>query len=104
MPQVAYKDKLSAARELRDLRGIGPAMLADFRLLKVHSVAQLAREDGAELYERLASIRGVRQDPCVLDTFHCAVAQARNPDLPEEQKNWWYWSNVRKSAASVGKA
>lgn len=85
------------ARELRDLRGIGRAMLEDFELLGVRSVAQLGKLDGATLYERLNDVRGVRQDPCVLDTFRCAVAQARNADLPAEQSNWWYWSRLRKS-------
>ncbi len=88
----------ATTRNLRDLRGIGPAMLKDFELLGVHSVEQLAREDGAILYQRLAQITGAAQDPCVLDTFRCAVAQARNPRLPAEQTNWWYWSRVRKRA------
>jgi hypothetical protein len=94
MPQAAFKDKL------RDLRGIGPAMLEDFDLLGIKTVEQLSRSDGFELYQRLNKIRGVRQDPCVLDTFNCAVAQARNPNLPDEQKNWWYWSRLRKQKAT----
>lgn len=97
MPQAAYKDKNSDVRSLRSLRGIGTAMLKDFELLNVRSVAQLAREDGLELYERLNRKKGVRQDPCVLDTFRCAVAQARDPHLPDAQKNWWHWSRLRKS-------
>ena len=105
IPQAAYKDKVSGVndgdvRTLRSLRGIGTAMLKDFEHLRVRSVAQLAREDGLELYERLNRISGVRQDPCVLDTFRCAVAQARNPHLPENQKNWWHWSRLRKSQNS----
>ncbi len=72
-------------------------MLEDFELLGIRSVDQLARSDGEKLYRRLERLRGMRQDPCVLDTFRCAVAQARNPHLPAEQKNWWYWSRVRKS-------
>lgn len=86
-------------RQLGDLAGIGPAMLKDFRLLKVRTVEQLAEEDPRELYDRLCAITGQRQDPCVLDVFHCAVAQARNPRLPAEQRNWWYWSRKRKAAA-----
>jgi hypothetical protein len=35
----------------------------------------------------------------VLDTFCCAVAQARDPGLPAEQRNWWYWSRLRKAKA-----
>ncbi len=78
-------------------------MLEDFELLKVRTVEQLAGEDGLELYERLNAARGVRHDPCVLDTFRCAVAQARNSGLPAEQTNWWYWSRIRKREASAGR-
>lgn len=80
------------------MRGIGPAMLRDFEVLGIHTVEQLSREDGSELYERLNEAVGVRHDPCVLDTFHCAVAQARDPHLPDEQKNWWFWSRQRLSS------
>jgi hypothetical protein len=31
-----------------------------------------------------------------LDVFVAAVAQARDPNLPIEQRQWWYWSKVRK--------
>ena len=84
-------------RRLRDLAGIGPAMLKDFDLLGIASVDQLARHDPADLYKELCRLTNSRQDPCVLDTFQCAVAQARDPDLPIEQRNWWYWSRLRKA-------
>jgi hypothetical protein len=84
-----------AARTLADLDGIGPAMLEDFRRLKVTSVTALARQDPTALYDRLCRLTGVRQDPCVLDTFCCAVAQARDPDLPAAQRRWWWWSRLR---------
>jgi hypothetical protein len=89
--------KQRTGRQLGDLRGIGPAMLKDFELLNVRSVDQLAEEDGLELYERLNQLSGTRQDPCVLDTFRCAVAQAQNPRLSDEKRNWWYWSKRRKA-------
>jgi len=47
--------------------------------------------------ERRCRIKGVRIDPCCLDVFTCAVAQARNPKLPAAQRKWWYWSRVRKA-------
>ena len=84
-------------RQLRDLAGIGPAMLKDFELLQIASVEQLAGQDPTVLYDDLCRLSGARQDPCVLDTFVCAVAQARNPNLPVEQRKWWYWSRVRKA-------
>ena len=66
--------------QLRDLSGIGPAMLKDFELLGIESVAHLARQNPQKLYNRLCELTGTRQDPCVLDTFTCAVAQARDPE------------------------
>ena len=87
----------TATRQLGDLLSIGPAMLRDFKLLGIRSVAQLAKQEPKEMYERLNCKTGKRQDPCVLDTFCAAVAQARNPRLPAEQCQWWYWSRKRKA-------
>jgi predicted RecB family nuclease len=88
-------------RTLRDLRGVGKSIEADLQRLGVTTVAKLARSDGRKLYDRLNQLTGVRQDPCVLDTFHCAVAQARDPHLPPEKANWWWWSRERKRALSA---
>jgi Pathogenicity locus len=87
------------SRALKDLISVGPAMLRDFELLSVRSVAELAKQDPQKMYEKLQRLTGARQDPCVLDTFQAAVAQARNPRLPAQQCQWWYWSRKRKSAA-----
>ena len=66
-------------RQLADLISIGPAMLRDFELLGIRSVGQLAQQEPRRMYEKLSQKTGQRQDPCVLDTFRCAVAQARDP-------------------------
>ena len=83
-------------RQLNDLISIGPAMLRDFELLGIRSVAQLARRNPRRLYEKLGRVAGQHQDICVLDVFCAAVAQARNSRLPAEQCQWWYWSSKRK--------
>jgi hypothetical protein len=85
-------------RKLRDFVSVGPAIAADFALLGIHSVAELAKHEPEALYKRLCRKTGKRQDPCVLDTFCAAVAQARDPKLPLEKCKWWYWSAVRKSS------
>jgi len=84
-------------RKMGDLGGIGKAMLVDFALLKIRSVEQLAQANPDELFEELRKRTQWRQDPCVLDTFRCAVAQARDQRLPKDQCNWWYWSRLRKA-------
>lgn len=83
-------------RQLRDLVSIGPAMLKDFELLGINSVAQLRRRSPEKMYKELCRLRGRRLDPCCLDVFVAAVAQAKDPQLPIEQRQWWYWSKVRK--------
>lgn len=86
-------------RKLRDLISVGPAIAADFALLGINSVAELAEHEPEALYKKLCRKTGVRQDPCVLDVFCAAVAQARDPKLPLEKCKWWYWSGVRKKSA-----
>lgn len=88
---------MNPQRELRDLISVGTAVLRDFDRLGIHSVTTLARQDPERMYRRLRRITGRDQDPCVLDTFRAAVAQARDPRLPAEQCQWWYWSRKRKA-------
>jgi nucleotidyltransferase/DNA polymerase involved in DNA repair len=88
-------------RRLKDLISVGPAMLRDFDLLGIHTVAELARKNPQGLYEKLGRVRRQHQDICVLDVFRAAAAQARNPRLPAEQCQWWYWSRRRKQRSKV---
>lgn len=88
---------MATQRQLADLISIGPAMLRDFDQLGIRSVAQLASQDPEKMYTRLERLTRQRVDPCVLDTFCAAVAQARNPRLPAEQCQWWYYSRKRKA-------
>ena len=83
-------------RQLKDLISVGPAMLEDFELLGVRTVAQLRTRSPERMYRRLCALKKQRVDPCCLDVFVAAVAQARNPDLPIEQCQWWFWSRARK--------
>jgi hypothetical protein len=84
-------------RRLKDLVSVGPAILHDLELLGIRNGAQLARQKPTKLYENLCRVTGQRQDICCLDVFSAAVAQARNPLLPAEQRQWWYWSRLRKA-------
>lgn len=89
-------------RRLQDLISIGPATLRDFHLLGVHSVKQLTRKDPRQMYRELSRLKGTHQDICCLDVFTAAVAQAKNPELPLEQCQWWYWSRKRKARHARG--
>jgi hypothetical protein len=83
-------------RRIKDLVSVGPAMVRDFEMLGIRSVRQLARRNPEKLYEKLCQVAGQAQDICCLDVFRAAVAQARNPRLPLEQAQWWYWSRQRE--------
>lgn len=84
-------------RRLADLVSVGPATLREFELLGIRTVEQLARQKPENLFEKLCRVTGQSQDICCLDVFSAAVAQARNPRLPAEQRQWWYWSRKRKA-------
>lgn len=84
-------------RSFEELISVGPAIARDFELLGIRSVAALARSNPQKLYKKLCDITGEHQNICVLDVFRAAVAQARDPRLPAEQCQWWYWSGVRKA-------
>jgi hypothetical protein len=83
-------------RRLKDLVSIGPIMLENLELLGVTSIPQLSRRNPKRMYEELCRLKRQRLDPCCLDVFVAAVAQAKDPNLPIEQRQWWYWSKVRK--------
>ncbi len=88
-------------RQLIDLISVGHSIREDFAKLGIKEVRQLAKANPKQLYDRLCRLTGERQDPCVLDVFTAAVAQAKNPRLPAAQCQWWYWSRVRKAQAAV---
>jgi hypothetical protein len=84
-------------RQLQDLVSVGPAMVRDFEMMGIRNVSQLSKQNPQKMYQKLCKLTGQRQDPCVLDTFVAAVAQAKNPRLPAAQCQWWYWSRIRKA-------
>jgi len=91
-------------RELGDLVSVGPATVRALHSLGVRSVKQLARCEPDSLYNKLCRLRGRREDPCCLDVFAAAVAQARDSTLPVEKSVWWYWSRQRKAQADARRA
>jgi len=84
-------------RSLKDLISVGSATLKDFELLEIKSIEELAQQNHENLYLRLCKLTGARQDICVKDVFQAAIEQAKNPNLPKEKCQWYYWSRKRKS-------
>ena len=85
---------------LRTLPGVGPSIATDLRRLGVRSVADLRRRDPERLYARLNELTGVRQDPCVLYVFRCAVYAARTPRPKSHLLKWWNWKDRRLEGAA----
>lgn len=86
--------------ELLSLVSVGPATVEDLERLGISTITQLKGKSPQRLYDRLCLITRQRHDPCVLDVFAAAIAQADNPKLPAAQKQWHYWSRVRKKAGA----
>lgn len=77
---------------LEQIPNVGPRIAADFRRLGLHEPRALAGQDPYALYEMLNTETGIRQDPCVLDTFIAAVRYMEGaPKRP-----WWHYTAERK--------
>ena len=87
---------MTTNRRLIDLVSVGPAFVQVFEDLGITEVEQLIDKDHVELFEELQCIKGQRVDPCCRDVFQAAIAQARDPHLPQDKCQWPYWSKVRK--------
>ena len=79
-------------KKFQDIPNIGPAMARDFAQLGLKLPADLINKDPLALYRQMCKIAGVRQDPCVLDTY-MAVVDFMNgaPARP-----WYYYTKTRK--------
>jgi hypothetical protein len=79
-------------RQLTDLPNVGPATARDLAFIGINAPEQLAGKDPLELYQRLCSKRGARQDPCVLDVL-ISITRFMGGDAP---KPWWAYTGERK--------
>lgn len=85
------KVKRDQVHRLTDLPNIGQAMAKDFERIGINRPEQLVGQDPLHLYKRLCAASGVRQDPCVLDTF-ISVTRFMNGDDPQP---WWAYTKER---------
>ena len=83
----------STKDELQSLPGVGPSIAQDLRDLGITSVAAFARRNPERMYQALNRLTGVRQDPCVLYVFRCAVYCARTPRTVPALRQWWNWKD-----------
>ena len=88
MKARSYKE----VRKFEDIPNIGPAMVKDFQLLGLHEPKNLKRKDPFRLYKKMCQLSGVRQDPCVLDTYMAAIDFMNGAVA----RPWWYYTKQRK--------
>lgn len=87
-------DKVDRTRlgKLTDLPNIGPAIAADLRLMGINRPNDLAGQSPLELYHMLSTIKGKRQDPCLLDVLISITRFMEG----EEPRPWWIYTEERK--------
>ena len=67
-------------------------MARDFNLLGLNKPTDLITKNPLSLYNKMCKISGVRQDPCVLDTY-IAVVDFMNG---APAKPWYFYTKIRK--------
>jgi len=90
------RQKAASAAEcetLEQLPNVGPALAPDLRLIGIRHPHELRGQDPFALYRRLCEATGVRQDPCVLDTFMAATDFAAGAAAAP----WWAYTAKRKA-------
>ena len=88
-PEKVDRNRLE---RLTDLPNIGSAIADDLRLIGIENPLDLAGRSPVELYHALSSIKGRRQDPCVLDVFLSVIRFMDG----EEPRAWWEYTAERK--------
>ena len=88
-----------STKELKDLKNVGKATLADLSLLGIGSVKELALKDGTKLFHRMEKMTGKRQDPCVWDVFAAIIHEAKTGKITV----LWEWTAKRKDLQKSGK-
>ena len=88
MKAKSYKD----VKKFQDIPNVGPAMARDFALLGLQKPTDLINKNPLALYKKMCKVSGVRQDPCVLDTY-IAVIEFMNG---APAKPWYFYTKNRK--------
>jgi hypothetical protein len=98
---MAKKKQLSNS-DLQRIPGVGPNIEEDLRLLGYRSVADLAKANAEEMYDRLCGKMGCHIDRCVLYVFREAVYFAGRKKHDPKLLKWWNWSDENLKARPRG--
>lgn len=86
------KVQRSRTRRLTDLPNVGPVVARDLELIGVNTPSDLEGRDPFEMYELLCERKGIRSDPCLLDTF-MSITDCISGTEP---RPWWAYTEERK--------
>ena len=86
-------DKKQVIKELQIIPGIGKSIAEDLYNIGIRKVSDLKGKSPEKLYDKSNKLAGVRQDPCLLYTFRCAVYFASNTKYDKELLKWWNWKD-----------
>lgn len=81
-------------KNLQIIPGVGKSIAQDLYDLGIRKVHDLRNKDPQALYERSNTLAGVRQDPCLLYVFRCAVYFASHKKHEKRLLKWWNWKNI----------
>lgn len=79
-------------KKFQDIPNVGPAMERDFELLGLRKPTDLINKDPLSLYKKMCKVSGVRQDPCVLDTYTAVIDFMNGASA----KPWYFYTKDRK--------
>jgi len=88
---LAFMTKEDSLKALQVIPGVGKSISLDLYNLGMRTVSDLRGHNPEKLYDRSNKLVGVRQDPCLLYVFRCAVYFAETDKPKKEKLNWWYW-------------
>ncbi len=88
MKAKSFKD----VKKFQDIPNVGPAMARDFNLLGLNKPTDLINKNPLTLYNKMCKISGVRQDPCVLDTYIAVIYFMNGAPA----KPWYFYTKTRK--------
>lgn len=88
MKARSFKD----VKKFQDIPNVGPAMARNFNLLGLNKPADLINKNPLLLYNKMCKVSGVRQDPCVLDTYIAVIDFVNGATA----KPWYFYTKNRK--------